>query len=149
MKTSHTSGGFTVIILFFLIYLNVVFTWVFLGLVFWDIGGWLNSVCNDLDQWLIKPWQIKITVSFHYGFQCFMMVVRHYDSMMFTMALVIFLHLNSLVFDLGNFVLEIWWKKIFDSLNWQYFSRIKSQSFGWIKENYLKKNHFHHFLYFK
>ena len=104
----HTSGGFTVIIFFFfLVYLNVAFTWVFLGLVFWAIGGWLNSVGNDLDQWLIKRRQIKITVSFHYGFQCFMMVVRHYDSMMFTMALVIFLHLNSLVFDLGNFVSEI------------------------------------------
>jgi len=47
---------------------------------------------------------IKITFSFHYGFQCFMMVVRHHDSMKFTMALIIFLHLDSLVFDLGNFV---------------------------------------------
>ena len=119
MKTSHTSGGFTVIILFFLIYLNVVFTWVFLGLVFWAIGGWPNSVGNELDQRLIKRRQIKITVSFHYGFQRFKMVVRNYDSMMFTMALVIFLHLNSLVFDLGNFVWEIWWKKIFDGLKFE------------------------------
>ena len=39
--------------------------------------------------------------------------------MMFTMALVIFLHLNSLVFDLGNFVWEIWWKKIFDGLKFE------------------------------
>ena len=59
---------------------------------------------NDLDQWLIKRWQIKIMFSFQYGFQCFMMVVRHYDSLIFTMALVIFLHLDCLVFDLGNFV---------------------------------------------